>query len=226
MNEAQEVILDRLMVVKKIGVQWATGPLGLAIQALQSRSLRGRRDVTRTLGYPLFLCEALRGANGALETVDDRRKLAITFFSEVAPRPKADQLTGQQHVRAALWCAQKAHPLVCQEDCPFAVRLGAIISAYLTGSKVPKNPDGPPICLRAKQCVWGEVSCVLSPEHYAICAFNYAVSAAGWAANKRWPGKYSSWAVRDAAQVAAVVHGVAGAVDFCLALAQQVGLKP
>jgi hypothetical protein len=225
MTEAQEAILDRLMVANKIGVQWPSGPLGLAIQAMQSRVMRGRKDVSQTLGYPMLLCQALHGASSALGDIDDRRKLAVTFFSALAPRPRKFRLTPRRHAEVALWCGQWIHPLVCREDCPYLVRVLQAVRDAL----VNHDPDilrG----LKKMRCPavltrdWSRVTWPRSPERTAIEVLNEARAATFAVSDKRWPGKMSNRAARDAAHLVGLVRGVEGTVDFCLALAREVGL--
>jgi hypothetical protein len=225
MTELQEAIVDRLMVVKKIGVQWATGPLGVAVKAVEGRGMFSRGDITDTLGYPMLLCKALHSANTTLESVDDRRTLAITFFSEVAPRPKRPRLTPVQHVRVALWCAESIHSLVCRADCPCTGRVGKLVQGYLTTGRVEQG-QSVPSCPAVGASHYWLVPYSESPAYFALLALNAAESAAGSAATKTWSGKHSSTAATYAARVAATVKGLAGAIDFCLALARQVGLKP
>jgi hypothetical protein len=227
MTDLQEAIVDRLMVVKRIGVQWANGPLGLAIEALKARKMVGRADVTDTLGYPMVMCKALHNASNNLQSADDRRKLAITFFTAVAPRASAPRLTPKQHVRVALWCGQRAHLFVCRADCAFFTGVRERVDGYLAGGQLPDGGESVPPCpvLKARRW-WGESVAPESLEYAVLRACNHAESAAQFTARQVWAGKHSFMAAGCAARVASRVKGLPGAVDFCLALAQQVGLKP
>jgi hypothetical protein len=153
-----------------------------------------------------------------LAAADDRRTLAITFFSGVSPRAQASRLTPPQHVRTALWCAQWVHPLVCAPDCPRVADVVERVHGYLATGALPdgKSVAGCPALLTYP----GELS------NAAAQVVDEAELAASAALNKSWPGKHSGAAAAHAARIATLVEGVAGAVEFCLALAQQVGLKP
>jgi hypothetical protein len=229
MTELQEAIVDRLMVADKIGVRWATGPLGLAVEALQLRGMiPARSDATRTLGYPLLLCRALHTASSTLRTADDRGKLAITFFSETPPRPGGLRLSPAQQVATVLWSARRVHPSLCREGCPFAVRLGNRVNRYLAEGRLPPVRSRPPSCpaLQARARSDGVASLRRSAEWSALKAFKAAESAAGTAQLGAWPGEHSARGAAHAARVAALANGVTGAIDFCVGLAREVGLKP
>src|SRR5262249_2657864 len=157
---------------------------GLATQALQSPRWRGREKLTSLLGYPLCLCQALDTANSLLATVDDRRKLAITFFSEVTPRAQATRLTPQQHVRAALVWAQWVHPLVCTPDCPRTAVVVQRLNGYLATGELMEEKSVPecPTLLKFP----GELISA------ATAAIAEAEAAAGAAWTKSWPGRHSA----------------------------------
>jgi hypothetical protein len=226
MTEAQEAILDQLMVAETIGAPWASGPLGVALRALAAGELRTCGDATQALGYPALLCQALHSANGTLATADERRQLAVTFFSEVAPRPQAPRLTRRRYAEVALWGALRVHPLVCRASCPYTRRLSRAIRDYLADpAPHPLQPELAGNCPAEITRDWGCIGWYKSPEHCARSALRYAYCAAWMIAHyDRWPGSESRRAACYAARTAALAEGVAGAVDFCLALAREVGL--
>jgi hypothetical protein len=229
MTEAQEAILDQLMVAETIGAPWESGPLGVALRALAAGELRTCRDAARALGYPALLCQALHSANAILETAEDRRKLAVTFFSEVAPRPRAPRLTRRRYAEVALWGALRVHPLVCRPRCPYARRLSRAIRDSLADPEshpLLQQPDPERKCPADITRGWGFVCWDKQPPEYcASAALRYAFYASWSIAHyDRWPGSDSRRAAGYAARAAALVEGVTGAVDFCLAQAREVGL--
>jgi hypothetical protein len=225
MTDAQEAILDQLMGARNIGVQWMSGPLGLAVQALTSRVMGIRKDATRTLGYPMLLCQAVQAASATLRDVDERRKFAISFFSSVAPSRRMPRLTPQQHAEVALWCGRQVHPMVCREDCPYLIRVAEVVGESLANRKRHRlhtyiEEHCPGVSTRD----WSNVAWTASPDHWAIVALSDALDTARAVGEGNWPGKGSNRAARDAARVAALAEGVEGALGFCLALAREVGL--
>jgi hypothetical protein len=224
MTEAQEAILDRLMVEEVIGVK-STGPLGLAAKALRV-CCQGQPYYARTLGYPIILRQALNTANEALPGTEERRKFAIPFFSAVAPRRKAPPLNSIRHIEIALWGGLRVHPLVCRVDCPFALGIQAEVSEFLTIRRLPATaPRRHAIhcpALLTRDCGEGELH--LSAEYSAFEALTFVGEAARRQANSLWPNPSACVAADRAARVAALVEGATGAIDFCLALAREVGL--
>lgn len=225
MTEAQEIILDRLMVEEMIEAKGESTPLGLAFQALDG-CLSGRREFTRTLGFPPILRQALHAANATLERTDDRRELAITVFSVVAPRRKSPALGRQRQIEVALWGALRVHPLVCRAACPHAASIEKSVKHALATRRASslKLPSGPVCCPAAvtrdsfDAALYGS-----SPEQAASAALAYVVGF-GWMSSRHWHVDNCRWAGGFAARVATMVRGAAGASDFCLALAREVGL--
>jgi hypothetical protein len=226
MTDAQEAILDRLMVEEVIGVKSA-GPLGLAGKALQPRS-QEQRGCARTLGYPTILRQALNAANEALTGTDERRKFAITFFSGVAPRRKAPSLNSIRHIEVALWAGLRIHPLVCRADCPCAQDIQADASVFLTTGRLrailTRRP--PTHCPALVMRDYSDEELRISAEYSAFLSLTFVLEAAWRHMGRRWPLPSACGAARCAARVTALVEGATGASDFCLALAREVGLKP
>src|SRR5262245_2932478 len=113
MTGAQEAILDELMAAADIGVSWAHGRATRTTSAVGPDGAT-RRDVAQSLGYPSLLRAAVVYAVAALQAVDERRKLAISVVSEVAPRRRAPRVPPKERLRLGLWAARRVHPLVCR----------------------------------------------------------------------------------------------------------------
>jgi len=230
MNHLQDLIVDRLIGTAKIGSYWTNGPLALAVQALQEKQLTSHSDATLALGFPMVLCEALQGANFVLKSMEDRRALAAAFFTEVSPRPQRLKMSGRRYAEIGLWCLRRIHPLICRERCPTLESLGALVRTYLT--------DGPlnwqmlraattqhrceTVSLRsgAASSQWS------SARGHADCALMYStqllVVAPGF---KAFACYYGPRVPREAVRVPALLQGKDGALDFCLALAKELGLR-
>ncbi len=70
MDHRQEIILDRLAGAKRIGVQYRSGPLGIAVEALVEKKLVHRRDAKAALGFPRLLCQGIQGASNQLPGIE------------------------------------------------------------------------------------------------------------------------------------------------------------
>jgi hypothetical protein len=226
MNHLQEVILDRLAGSEKIGRVWKTGPLGLAVQALQERKIITHSDAGHALGFPVMLCEAVQGASSVLNNPGDRCTLGVSFFSEIAPRDKQPRLSRQQHIRLAAWCVEQSHPLVCRSDCPYLQQTVQLARQFLEEADKISWTSYRSV---ESQCPLHEVvkpwpaSWENSAQGRALLATRntwLALYSARYTAPRVWTNKVS----RDAARTAAYVQGVNGAVAFCLGLARQLGL--
>jgi hypothetical protein len=226
MTEAQEMILDRLMVAELIGVQGPAGPLGLAVEALGPLRGAGGSRIPRTLGWPGILRQALQAASAALEGLEQRRQVAVTFFSVVAPRRKAPALGPSRQVELALWCALRVHPLVCRRGCPCAGYVEEAVRGFLAERRpsAAKWPRGPLRCSAVLPRDWSDVGPHGSPEESASAALGCALSVASLRDSGWYSVGNAKWAGWHAARVAALVKEVKGAVSFCLALAREMGL--
>jgi hypothetical protein len=224
MNDLQEVIIDSLIGAPASAFETASGPIDIALKALKEAQLTRRKDPAMVLGYPKLLCAAFSGASAGLASVDDRRQLAVTIFSDLPPRPQAPILSSRRVVEIALWSAQRVHPLVCRADCPHLESVS---------KNIIKELDNPA----------GSWSHVLSHTPFRQqCAADYSgfpkwhdqcghageamrhTAEACVASARTWPGVEAGTAVGSAARVPALVQGLAGAIDFCLALAKELGM--
>src|SRR5205823_9093381 len=84
------------------------------------------------LGYPPVLCAAVEGASTTIRTVDDCRTLAISLFTEVAPRKKAPKLSKQRCVAAALWSLRQVPAYHALENAAHA-EVPELLEEYLGG---------------------------------------------------------------------------------------------
>ena len=228
MTDQQEIILDRLMGSDKIGRYWTTGPLALAVRALQEKKLTSKKDAAQALGYPGVLCHAIQGASSFLKTVDERRTLAVTVFTDVPPHPQVPRLARRRSVELALWCALRVHPLAHRDQCEFAQLVVRRVKEYLDGAApaasalnaLTSDQQRCPSQQRGVWSVWHSsvAGCAFGSLHYAAEVLRCA------ALTGRGMGKYLNLVGRDAARVPTVANGVAGAIDFCVALAREVGM--
>jgi hypothetical protein len=229
MTPEQDVIIDRLTGSAKIGVQWKSGPLNIAVQALRDKKLVTRGDASQALGFPSMLCYALNGASTRLTDLEDRRKFAVSFFNEVAPKAKPPRLTRQRHVEMALWVARRMHPLACSSDCPYLEHVAQLAERFVALGEVI-----PPADVRREEqrcsCItnrsWQGLSWEAwrsSPQGRALTALQFAGEAAA-VAPYRSPNSQSNWVAREGARLAVQKEGLEGAVVFCVALARELGL--
>jgi hypothetical protein len=224
MNEFQEAILDTLMVADKIGDRWQPGPLPLALGALRSAGLTRRNEPGVALGYPPLLCAAVEGASTTIRTVDDCRTLAISLFTEVAPRKRAPKLGTNRLVAAALWSVRQ----VPSYHAPVGVahaEIADLLEEYLDG-----RPCVVETIIRLDQRLDRAISATDSggkdyvPRRLSLSALFFALHTLRRAQNRDNAQGNSSLVVRDVARLAGLVQGVAGAVPYCVGLARTIGM--
>jgi hypothetical protein len=219
MDHRQEIILDRLVGAKRIGVQYRSGPLGIAVEALVEKKLVHRRDAKAALGFPKLMCQGIQGANNHLPGIEERRSLAISFFSAVKPHEKPPRLTARRHAEIVLWAARRVHPLVCREDCPYLLAVVRWMAANPSAAAVPREVDDEAGC-----SAWTNPGVRNhrrgTASYQAIRALNYVhvtVTASR-------PGDTSQYGPLHAGAAAALHGGAATAADFCIGLARELGL--
>jgi hypothetical protein len=153
--------------------------------------------------------------------------LAITFFSEVTPLPKPPRLSAEEHIRQALWCARQAHVLACRADCPYMRRAAEYLDKVLSrlgsewGAFYCAGSNCPTMARRYGNNPGGDRAL----DRLTLEALSYALNTVWDIRFKRWPGQDASRAARNGAWVTARVQGIDGAIGFCLALAERLGLK-
>jgi hypothetical protein len=224
MNEYQEAILDTLMVADKIGDRWQPGPLPLALGALRNAGLTRRNEPGVALGYPPLLCAAVEGASTTIRTVDDCRTLAISLFTEVAPRKRAPKLGKNQFVAAALWSVRQVPSYQAPKGVAHT-EIADLLEGYLDGrpcavekinnldqrlERAISSTDS-----RGKEYVPPRLS--LSSLFFALHTLRRAQKGDNAQSN-------ASLVARDVARLAGLVQGVAGAVPYCVGLARTIGM--
>ncbi|MBY0526869.1 MAG: hypothetical protein K2R98_25980 [Gemmataceae bacterium] len=226
MTNEQEIILDRLMGVEKIGVQWRTGPLGVAALAIGNQWPRNGACVSRALGYPGVLCYAIHGASGVLKTIDDRRRLAISLFAAVPPRAKVKRLPRRRSAEVAIWAALRVHPLTHEGECPLAVWASRQMEQSLKngnwpGQAMPRNVRCPvDVPARKWTKEWGD-----SSASRAIMALHDALIVGVRAPSGERNVAHSLKRVGfNCGRVAALTDSAEGGVEFCIALARELEL--
>jgi hypothetical protein len=224
MNAFQEVILDQLMAADRIGDYWHGGPLALAVDALRTAGLTTHQDPARALGYPEELCQALQGASKIFESMDERRTLAISVFTEIPPRERGPRRSLRQQVEGALWSVRRARSLVSQRGGP-AETAEAVIAQYLAGQTVEAAVIER-VSAQLDQAIdrTPELTREFTAERLALAACFFALHAARQAGAKQPARENAARAARDAARLAALVQGVPGAVTFCLDFGEQLGM--
>jgi hypothetical protein len=224
MNEYQEAILDTLMVAERIGNRWEPGPLPLAVQALKNAGLTRRHEPRAALGFPLVLCAAVEGASTTIGSVDDRRLLAISLFSEVRPRKRAPRLDNERLVRANLWSIRRV-PSYCDPGNASLAEIIDLHEEYLAG-----RPCGAATILRLSDQLEGAMAAVedrrkeYAPQLLALSVFYFALHALRRAQKGQGAQDLACLVTRDVARLAGLVGGVAAAVPYCVELARTLGM--
>jgi hypothetical protein len=224
MNEFQEAILDTLMVAEKIGDRWRPGPLPLALGALRDAGLTRRSEPGSALGYPPLLCAAVEGAATTIRTVDDCRTLAISLFTEVAPRNKAPKLSTRQVVAAALWSVCQVPSFDAPPGAAHA-EIPDVLEEYLAG-----RPCEPGTILRIDQTLHRLISATdsggkeFAARRLSLSAFFFALHTLRRAQEGGDVEDNARLVTRDVARLAGLVRGVAGAVPYCVGLARTLGM--
>ncbi len=224
MNEFQEAILDELMVADKIGDYWKPGPLLLAVQALRKAGLTTRDDPGSALGFPPVLCAAVQGAFSTVRHVDDARTLAVSLFTEVAPRSKAPKLRPRQLVAVALWSLRRV-PDYCHPANSLAGEVFELLEDYVAGGvagevTIQRVGEGLARAASLVEATGPE----FTPRRLALTAHYFAVHTVRRAHGGDDAGENAALVMRDVGRLAGLVHGVAGAVPYCVDLARQVGM--
>jgi hypothetical protein len=224
MNECQEAILDALMVAEKLRERFKPQPLVLALEALQHAGLTKREDPGAALGYPPLLCAAVGGTTETITETDDCRAFAISLFTEVAPRPAAPKLTSGQLVAAAVWSARQVPPF-CEPRSRLTVEVVDVMEEYL-GGRAPHDTT----IERLSTGLSRDVSLVeaagpeFTPRRLALTVHYFALHTLRRTLKGQNAADNAALVARDAARLAGLVRGVAGAVPYCVGLARQLGM--
>jgi hypothetical protein len=228
MTDLQDAICDRL-VGAAIGPNWVGGPLHAAALVVDPSFVPASRGDTRpgqfarAVGWPVGFCEAVIGANAALGTEDDRRSLAISLFARVPPAGLGQRATPVARTvsrQAAVWAVLRAHESACRAECPLHAAAIAALEAVGAGGDWPRLFQGGIDCAT----VPGQQDARVTPRspaaHHAVVAMRYLDEM------MRQPTRHYllADALRESAKAETKVHGLAGAVAFCLTLAEKLGL--
>jgi hypothetical protein len=230
MTDLQDDICDRL-VGQNIGPNWVGGPLHVAALVIdptfipETRGDKRPSQFARAVGWPVVFCEAVIGANAVLGKEDDRRSLAISLFTRLPPvRPGQGAVPIPAGLsRAAVeWAVLRGHELACGVDCPLHGSAVAALQSLAAGGKW-RNPfrGGKITCRSAPRKQDKRVKPTSTPAHHAVVALRYlnVVMTA--------PRNHHALAdaMRESAKAVTKVRGLKGAVKFCLALAEKLGLS-
>lgn len=227
MTGLQDDICDAL-VGAPLTRLWVGGPLHVAALVVDpglgpvgTGASRGGQ-LARTLGWPSLFCEAIFGANAALEHEADRRSLAITLFANV-PLPCPGRLRRAAPglgVACGTWAALRAHPLACFETCPLLLAtrdladppapVGARARVWAWAASV--------FDLRRRDCPAASLSRAGRDAHLALVGLRRVLR------NHNSTGELKA-VLRLSAKVEADRRGVDGAVSHCLELARRLKLK-
>jgi len=228
MNPFQEVILDRLVGAGPDEFTEHLGPLGLAFQALVDAGLIAAHASALSLGYPLLLSSALESAGAMLRGIEDKRQLALAVFTAVPPRPVVAPLPARRQITAALWCARRAHPLICRADCLFLKDAIAQIAHHCDGVPLAADAAARPrffACAATNTMVWDAVDmAAITVRCLAYHSIDKVLEAAQ--AERQSPAVEtgSRFSASYAGRLVALQLGAAGAADFCIDLARELGI--
>lgn len=229
MTGDQDEICDRL-VGSKISKNWVGGPLHVAALVLDPsfvpspRNDSRPRQFARAVGWPVTFCEGITGANAALSNEDDRRSLAIAIFSRVHPhRPgkRAPSIPARITHEATQWAALRAHESACGMDCPLHQAALVMLNAVEGGGTWATIFRTDSECKTAPRMHHVRVSPSSSAAHHAVVAMRYLDSMM----IQPQAQYYMLDALRESAKAETKVHGVSGSVEFCLTLAEKLGLR-
>jgi hypothetical protein len=224
MNEHQEAILDALMVADRIGNYLKPGPLLLAVDALQGAGLTKSDDPGLALGYPPLLCAAIEGASKTIRTVDNCRTLAISLFTEIAPRPRAPRLTARDQLHAVLWSLLRV-PSLC-------VLRGSLASevVVLFEESLREQPPEAATVDQLSDSLSREIERVVDPSpefdprRLALSAHYFALHALRRENAREDPSNNAQLVVRDVARLHGLVKGIPAAIPYCIELARCLGM--
>jgi hypothetical protein len=169
-------------------------------------------------------CEAVIGANSVLGTEDDRRSLAIGLFARVLPsRPGRRPTPVPRKVSrpTTVWAVLRGHESACGVECPLHVAAVSGLAVVEAGGTWPDLFNQGIECETAPGVQHTRVTPRSPAAHNAAVALRYLDQ---WM--QQPTGSYlMADAVREAAKAETKVHGLDGAVAFCLALADKFGLN-
>jgi hypothetical protein len=223
-DETLETILDQLMAAEQIGGSFlGAGPFDLAVAALRNAGLTKRQDARRALGYPVVLCRALEGACQVLTNIDDRRTIAVSVFTEVPPRTRPPNLRTLDLVGAALWCVRQVEAWT-QDYQSLTAEVPPLLERCLHGRALPVTKVGQisDELSRAMTGVQGDQA--FHPKRLTLAVSYFALHAARRADQDQPPGEVVEHVCRDVGRLAALNEGAAGAVNYCVGLARQLGM--
>jgi len=229
MNALQEAILDRLIGADAQAFADNHGPVGLALGALVEAGLLEPGSPLQALGYPLQLTKALHAAAAMLATVEEQRQLALTLFAEVPPRSPAPCPPGRVQVEAALWCADRVHPLVCRAACPALAAARKHLDLFWAGDPLQEVPlelsqATWASCQASKRVIWDAVNgSAITLRSLSYRCIQSPLAGAQALRQQQPPDDYTCVGAANAARLAAHFLGLDGAADFCRALARELG---
>ena len=228
MNPFQEVILDRLVGAGSDEFTDELGPLAMAFQALIDAGLIEADASALSLGYPLLLSAALDSGIAMLWEVEDKRQLALQVFSAVPPRPDVTEMPAQQQIKAALWCAQRVHPLVCRADCPYLLDAAAEVAHHCEGTPRAEEAAAGPrsfACGANTNVVWDAVAnSMITLRCLAFHTIDKVVEAAQAAGDHDAAVSASRYSASYAGRIVAHFLGGPGAAALCVDLAHELGV--
>lgn len=230
MNAMQEVILDRLIGAPRQDFETHVGPVGLAVQALVDACIVERGADPHRFGYPLMLLRALEGACSMLRAVEDQRRVAIGVFTEVTPSSEPLSFPPRKHIQRALWCARRAHPLICRAECPLLEETAVQIEQYFQPTLAPfpllrSSPSAFHSCIAGNQIVWDsrEMGAV-TIKYIGKTTIENVLAAARADQKHESPEEPSCRSAEYAGRLVGMREGVRGSIDFCLELARELGI--
>ena len=224
MTDRQDDICDAL-VAAKITRLWERGPLHTAARVidpsftLPEDSARRPRSLAHALGWPTLFCSAVFGANSALPDEGDRRSFAITLFASVdLPRTgRFSRIAAGVGLACATWAALRVHPIACSPDCPMLIA----VQNHVNGIG-PPLPRSFPV-YNQKDCLsrsWADSPRGSDEACGSLIALRQLLTYPEYNQGSK------VYILKYAARAETALRGVAGAVEFCLTLAQRLGLKP
>jgi hypothetical protein len=240
MTDLQDAILDRL-VGTRVGVNWPDGPLTIAAEVvggskpivfgLTDNDRGPKAEISRRLGYPVLLIEAIQGAVRALAEENDRRSFAMAVFGTVPVGGKLPRLSSLEQNRIAGRMAIRVHSFVCTADCPVPKTLAALLDAP-PKNRTERQAAYQTRCETAKETLWGATTketpwgattawlTARSTTFQRLLQTAYQVIHG--LAEKKSMGGWCS--IRESARLAASERGIAEAVACCVEIARQCGL--
>jgi hypothetical protein len=226
MTDLQDMILDRL-VGTKVGKNWPDGPLAIAAEVvggvkpikfgLTDMDRGAKSEISKRLGYPVLLCEAIQGGNRGLPGEDDRRSFAMNVFRTIPIAGRLPRLRVQAQNRIAGRLAIRAHSYLCDRpDCPLPRSLAELVEAETASALLPEAR-----CETLGESVWRAYGATLSDTEQRILRSAWHVIN-GFSSGKTSVGAWCS--IRESTRLAASERGVGEDVACCVEIARLCGV--